>query len=98
RIGPASERDSEFDDLFDAWHDEFLVAQQALAARIVTDDEDVRLAAMQQCKRYAGIGRMKDGALSFDDIPMVRSSIRAQHFCSAGGEVGHDCVHRNPAA
>src|SRR6266702_1888785 len=41
---------------------------------------------------------MKQGPLSFDDIPMQGGRIGAQHFRSPRLKVGYDGVHRYPTA
>ena len=38
---------------------------------IVAEHQGVRLRAVQQTQSHAGVGRMKERALPFDDIPMI---------------------------
>ena len=74
------------------------IAEQAIAARLVAEHDDVRLAAVQEPERDAGIGGMKQRALALDHVPVVGRRIRAQDFRGARDEVGDHRVHRHAAA
>src|SRR3546814_3408526 len=54
RVGAATKPQRQVDRLLDAWQHEIRIAQYALAAVLVADDDDVRLAAVQQRQRHAG--------------------------------------------
>jgi len=46
------------------------------AVRIVADDEQIGLAAVEQRQRHRSIGRVKQRALAFDHVEMRRRRLR----------------------
>ncbi len=67
------------------------------AARVVTDDEHVGLAAVQEAERHAGVGGVEQRALAFDHVPMLRGGGRAEHLRGARFEVADHRIHRHAA-
>ena len=61
-VGPPAHQDGRLDGLLEARQGELLVAENALAARLVADHEDVGLAAVQQAERRPR--RRPDGTAS----------------------------------
>ena len=66
--------------------------------RVVADHDDIRLTAVQKPRRHAGERRVIERALSFDDVPMIGRSIRAEQFGCAGFEIGDNGIHGDAAA
>jgi hypothetical protein len=61
---------------------------------VVTQDERIRLRAVQKSKSYPGISGMKDCTLAFDHVPVFGSSIGRQHLGRTSNKVGNhriDC-------
>ena len=88
----------EIDRLFDARQLELRMTEHVRATRLMTHDDHVGLTAVQQSERHAGIRGMKQRALPFDDIPVIRRGGRRKHLCRAGLEVGYDRIHRHARA
>ena len=44
--------------------------------RLMAEDQRIRLAAVDQSKRYAGIGGMEQRALAFDQVPVILVIVR----------------------
>src|SRR3546814_1424928 len=60
RIGAAAEADRQVDHFLDAGKREAFHAEDYLARRVVADDEDIGLAAVEQAERHRGIGGVED--------------------------------------
>ena len=88
----------EIDRLFDARQLELRMTEHVRATRLMTHDDHVGLAAVQQSERHAGVRGMKQRALPFDHIPVIGRGGRRKHLSGTGFEVGYDRIHRHAAA
>ena len=68
------------------------------AGWFMCQNQRIRLAAMDQRQRHAGIAGVKQAALPFDVVPMIGVIVRRQIFNSARHEVSDDRIKWNAAA
>ena len=66
--------------------------------RLVADHDRVRLGAVDQTQRHAGIGGVEERALPLDEVPVIRVVRGREPLGGTGDEVGHDRIDRDPAA
>ena len=66
--------------------------------RLVADHDRVRLGAVDQAKRHAGVGGVEERALPLDQVPVIRLVLGREPLGGAGDEVGHHRIDRDPAA
>ena len=57
--------------------------------------QHIGLRAVKQSERYAGVRRVMDRALPFNQIPMASVILRAQPLGRPGDKVSHNCIHRH---
>src|ERR1700722_5489516 len=74
------------------------MAQHLLAIDVMAHHDDIRLAAMQQAERNAGISRMEQRTLTFNHIPMLGGRRGTQDLSRPGLEIRNDGVYRHAAA
>src|SRR3954469_1280269 len=87
----------ERDDFIDRRYWQPLVVPEGPARRMVTGDERMRQAAVQQSERHAGVSRVENGALTFDEHDVViPGALEGDRLRGAGDEVSHDGVDTNP--
>ena len=68
------------------------------AARLVADDDQIGLTAMQQSERHPGVRRMEQGTLPLDDVPVPCGCIGTQQLRGARLKICDHRVHRQAAS
>src|SRR3546814_1167911 len=63
-----------------------------------SDLQRIGLRAVQQAQRNAGVGRMEQRALSFDEVPAAIVARRRDPFGGTGNEIRHHRTDRHAGA
>src|SRR6185437_9448033 len=78
--------------------DRVIEAEEMRSYRLMTDHQRIRLAAMDQAERYSGVSGMKQRALAFYDVPVVRRRFRREPFRGSGDKVGDHGIDGDTAS